>query len=238
MSNSQRRPASGVVGVSRRRARPNEPGAALATSASLQRPSTLTSYGRAIGCAGVVRSAASSSRYSPSSPLSLAGFEVREAGELREVDHRRVRQPADHLAREVALDLLGPELVHELLQQLARLGAARRAHADRRQQEAIALGDDDMQAHMAGDEVLELVAHGADQRRVDAEVGAGTKRIGAGASFGAAARSGVDVEVGLVQVARVARRQVAAAGDAADALDAMENPRFHGHGWPSMDQER
>jgi hypothetical protein len=41
--------------------------AALVASASLQRPSTLTSYGRAIGSAGVVRSAASSSRYSSSS---------------------------------------------------------------------------------------------------------------------------------------------------------------------------
>ena len=112
--------------------------------------------------------------------------------------------------------------MHELLQQLARFGAARRAHADRGEQEAIALGDDDVQADVAGDEVLELVAHGADQRRVDAEVGAGAQGIGGGAGVAVALR-GVDVEVGLVQVARVARRQVAAAGDA------MEDPRFHGH---------
>ena len=92
------------------------------------------------------------------------------------------------------------------------------------QQEAIALGDDDVQAHVAGDEVLELVADRADQRRVDAEVGAGAQRIGGAGGAAAARRRGIEVEVGLVRVARVARRQVAAAGDA------MEDPRLHGHG--------
>jgi hypothetical protein len=221
MSNSTRRPASGVVGVSRRRARagaaeargrvglaPAADHAHLVRTRDRQRRRR-AQRGEQLAVLAVV-----------AGPLAV--LEVGEPGELREIDHRRVRQPADHLAREIALDLLGPELVHELLQQLARFGAARRAHADRGEQEAIALGDDDVQADVAGDEVLELVAHGADQRRVDAEVGAGAQGIGGGAGV-AVARRGVDVEVGLVQVARVARRQVAAAGDA------MEDPRFHGH---------
>ena len=125
--------------------------------------------------------------------------------------------------------------MHELLQQIACLGAARRANADRGEQEAIAVGDDDVQPHVADDEVLELVAHGADQRRIDAEVGAGPERV-ARACSAFAVRKSIDVEIGLVPA--LARRQVAAAGQAADALDAMENPRFHGHGWLSVGVNR
>ena len=96
---------------------------APAASASVQRPTTLTSYGRARPRGGSVRSAASSSRYSPPSSGIGARLGIEQPGELREVDGRRVRQAADDLARQVALDLLGLELAHELLQQLARLAS-------------------------------------------------------------------------------------------------------------------
>ena len=157
-------------------------------------------------------------------------FEIGQAGELREVDDRGVRQPADHFAREVALDLLGPELAHELLQPLAGRGAGRRAHADRREHEAVPVGDDDVQANVAGDESLELLADGADQWRVGTErVGAGERRR-LGEQAGARSRfASGRVESGVAARGRVARRQVGPAGGGAEALHALEHPRFDGH---------
>src|SRR5439155_10601255 len=78
--------------------------------------------------------------------------------------------PADHLLRQILLDLLGLELAHEALQQLARLLIARALNADRRQQITVVLRDREVHADMARDEVFELLAQRADQRRVRAEV--------------------------------------------------------------------
>ena len=114
------------------------------------------------------------------------GVGIEQAGELREVDRRRVRQAADHLAGEVALDLLRLELAHELLQQVPRLLGRFAADADRGEEEAVALGDRQVQAHVAGDEVLELVADRVDQRPIGAEVlGARQRRLARGDALAA-----------------------------------------------------
>ena len=60
------------------------------------------------------------------------------------------------------------------------------ADADRREEEAVALGDRQVQAHVAGDEVLELVADRVDQRTVGAEVlGARQRRLARGDALAA-----------------------------------------------------
>ena len=111
----------------------------------------------------------------------VAGVRIEQAGELREVDRGRIRQAADDLAGKVALHLLRLELVHELLQQLARRGSAGAAHADRREHEAVAVGDDHVLAHVARDEVLELLAHRRNQRAVRADlVGVRQRRLRSG----------------------------------------------------------
>jgi len=68
------------------------------------------------------------------------------------------------------LDLLGPELADEPPQQLAPAVARLALDLDRRQHVAVALGDGEVKAELAGHELLELVADGADQRSVGAKV--------------------------------------------------------------------
>ena len=93
-----------------------------------------------------------------------------ESPEVRQVDRARVGQPTDHLLRQIALDLLGLELAHESLQQLARFVPVDALDFDRAEQIAIVLGDRQVHAHVACDEVLELLAHRRDQRRISAQM--------------------------------------------------------------------
>ena len=105
---------------------------ALATSSSDQRPTTLTWYG-ARGRRRRVAAQRDQQLAVFAVVVRRRGVGVEQPGELRQVDRRRVRQPADHLAREVALDLLGLELAHELLRAARaprrRRGSARRSRS-------------------------------------------------------------------------------------------------------------
>ena len=80
---------------------------------------------------------------------------------MREVDRARVRQPADDLLGDVGLDLPGLELPHESLQKLALFVARVALDFDRGEQIAIMLGDREVHAHVARDELLELLANRA-----------------------------------------------------------------------------
>ena len=68
------------------------------------------------------------------------------------------------------LDLLRAELANEPAQELALAIAAFALDLDRRQHVAVALGDREMQAELIGNELLELLADRADQRRVRPEM--------------------------------------------------------------------
>ena len=89
---------------------------------------------------------------------------------MGEVDRARVRQPADHLLRDIGLDLAGLELPDEPPQELARLVAGDAFDFDRREQIAILLGDREVHADVAGDELLQLFAHRRHQGRVRPEM--------------------------------------------------------------------
>ena len=154
--------------------------------------------------------------------LRIAGRVVgsHQAGELRQVDGRGIRQPSDDFTRQVALDLFGFELVHEFFEPLARLAGVAAMHVDRGQQEAVAFGDRQVQAHMAGDEMLEFVADGADQAGVGAQVfGLGQHCIG-GVGLRAAARCRGRRAIRR----RFTRRQIVARRQAVDTVCPLENP--------------
>jgi hypothetical protein len=92
-----------------------------------------------------------------------------EPAEVREIDRARVRQPPDDFLLDVRLDLLRLELAHEVPQEIA-LGVAFALDLDRRQQITVALGDGEVHADVARDELLELLADRGDEWRVGAEM--------------------------------------------------------------------
>ena len=147
-----------------------------------------------------------------------------EAGELRKVDRARVAQAGDDLLREVVLDLLGTKLACEAAQQVALVLAALALDLDRRQHVAVALGDREMQPQLVRDELLELLAYCADQRRVRSEMHLRVRR-------GTAAPE--DVEARLARARRVTagecrrRAQIRVASFRPVAL--AQHPSFQGH---------
>ena len=91
------------------------------------------------------------------------------------------------------------------------------ADADGGEEEAVALGDRQVQAHVAGDEVFELVAHGSDQHAIGAQV------LSAGQLRGQRFRW-------CRLECRFTLGQVGAAGDPLHAMHVVEDPGLERHG--------